>query len=94
MLNNKQLKIEFKLLVASVGFTGSALKSEFITGISKILVSKLANTHINKIMTTKSEGDLIRDGEVVGDDEMLSPKLEGYTLTTKCKWLIDTFKIY
>ena len=49
---------------------------------------------INKIMTTKSEGDLIRDGEVVGDDEMLSPKLEGYTLTTKRKWLIDTFKIY
>ena len=85
VLNNEELEVEFRLLVASVFSAEGASNSEVISGIFKALVSKLANTRINEFMNSKTERDLKCDGKVVDADEMLRPKLKAYTLTTKRK---------
>ena len=49
------------------------------------LISKLANTCINKFMNAKIERDLKVQGKVVDGNEELRPRLKVYTLVTKCQ---------
>ena len=49
------------------------------------LISKLANTRINKFMNAKIERDLKVQGKVVDGNEVLRPRLKAYALVTKCQ---------
>ena len=85
VLNNKELEVDFRLLIASVSSAEVASNCEVVDGLFKALVSKLANTRINEFMNAKVERDLKKDDKVVDADEMLRPKLKSYTLSTKRK---------
>ena len=85
VLNNEELEVDFRLLVASLSSAEVASNSKVVDGLFKALVSKLANTRINEFMNAKVERDLKKDGKVVDADEMLRPKLKSYTLSTKRK---------
>lgn len=52
------------------------------------LISKLANTRINKFMNAKIERDLKVEGKVVDGNEVLRPRLKAYALATKCQWCV------
>ena len=85
VLNNEQLEVDFRLLIAALSSAKVASNCEVVDGLFKALVSKLANTRINEFMNAKVERDLKKDGKVVDADEMLRPKLKSYTLSTKRK---------
>lgn len=85
VLNNEELEVDFRLLIASLSSAKVASNSEVVDGLFKALVSKLANTRINEFMNAKVERDLKKDGKVVDGNEMLRPKLKSYTLSTKRK---------
>ena len=44
VLNNEELEVDFKLVIASISLTKGASNSEVVGGLFKALVSKLANT--------------------------------------------------
>ena len=85
VLNNEELEVDFRLLIAALSSAKVASNCEVVDGLFKDLVSKLANTGINEFMNAKVERDLKKDGRVVHLDEMLRPKLKSYTLSTKRK---------
>ena len=85
VLNNEELEVDFRLLIAALSSAKVASNCEVVDGLFKDLVSKLANTGINEFMNAKVERDLKKDGRVVHVDEMLRPKLKSYTLSTKRK---------
>ena len=49
-VNNETLESDFKLLVASFFSAEGVINHEVMDGVFKALVSKLANTRINKFM--------------------------------------------
>ena len=85
VLNNEELEVDFKLVIASISLTEGASDAQVVGGLFKALVSKLANTRINEFMNAKVERDLKKDGKVVDADEILRPKLKSYTLSAKRK---------
>ena len=85
VLNNEELEVDFRLLIAALSSAKVASNCKVVDGLFKDLVSKLANTRINEFMNAKVERDLKKDGKVVDADEMLRPKLKSYTLSTKRK---------
>ena len=85
VLNNEQLEVDFRWLIAALSSAKVASNCEVVDGLFKALVSKLANTRIYEFMNAKVERDLKKDGKVVDADEMLRPKLKSYTLSTKRK---------
>ena len=85
VLNNEELEVDFRLLIAALSSAKVASNCEVVDRLFKDLVSKLANTGINEFMNAKVERDLKKDGRVVHVDEMLRPKLKSYTMSTKRK---------
>ena len=53
VLNNEELEVDFRLLIASLSSAKGASNSEVVGGLFKALVSKLANTRIYKFMKAK-----------------------------------------
>lgn len=86
VINNEQLEIDFKLLIASISSSEGTINDEqVIGGLFKALVSKLANTRSNKFLNAKIERDLKVTGKVVDADKMLRLKVKSYSLAAKCK---------
>ena len=71
IINNGTLEIDFKLLVASITTAEGVIDDEFVCGLFRALVSKLANTRINEFLKAKVKRDLKASGKVVDADEML-----------------------
>jgi len=74
---NERLEMDFRLIVVSIVEVEAASDEEIVDGLFRALVSKLANTRM--------ERELKDQGKVVDADEMLRPPLKAYTLATKCK---------
>jgi len=85
VLNNENLELDFRLLVASLVTFKSDSDLEIVDGLFQALVSKLANTRINEFMNARIERELKDQGKVVDADEMLRPRLKAYALATKRK---------
>ena len=86
VLNNENLEMDFRVLVASLANSAeNATVVELVNGLFHGLVSKLANTRINEFLNAKIERDLKKQGKVVDTDEMLRPQLKAYALATKRK---------
>ena len=85
VLNNENLEMDFRVLVASLANSENATVVELVNGLFYGLVSKLANTRINEFLNAKIERDLKKQGKVVNADEMLRPQLKAYALATKRK---------
>ena len=85
VLNNENLEVDFRLLVASLVNFEIDSDMEVVDGLFQTLVSKLANTRINEFMNASIERELKDQGKVVDADEMLRPRLKAYALATKRK---------
>ena len=85
VLNNEKLEIDFKLFVASFTSVEDPINDGVISRVFIALVSKLANTRINKFMKAKVERDLKFFGRAVNADEMLRPKLKSHFLDAEHK---------
>ena len=71
VVNNERLEMNFRILVGSL-FLGvkCAEETTVVDGIYKELVSKLANTRINKFVNAKCDRDLKIQGKVVDADKI------------------------
>ena len=58
VLNNEELEVDFRLLIAALSSAKVASNCEVVDGLVKDLVSKLANTGINEFMNAKVDRDL------------------------------------
>jgi len=85
VLNNENLEVDFRLLVASLVNFEIDSDMEAVDGLFQTLVSKLVNTRINEFMNASIERELKDQGKVVDADEMPRPCLKAYALATKCK---------
>ena len=85
VLNNENLEVDFRLLVASLVNFENDSDMEIVNGLFQALVSKLANTRINEFMNARIERELKDHGKVVDADEMLRPRLKAYALASKRK---------
>ena len=85
VLNNENLEVDFRVLIALLVNSEYATDVELVNGLFHGLISKLANTCINEFMNTRIERDLKVQGKVVDADEMLRPRLKAYALATKHK---------
>ena len=84
VISNETIEMDFKLLVASIITVEGTIDDEFVCGLFRALVSKLANTRINEFFNAKIERDLKASGKVDAD-EMHRPKLKSYSLAAKRK---------
>ena len=80
VLNNENLELDFRLLVASLVTFKSDSDLEIVDGLFQALVSKLANTCINEFMNARIERELKDQGtcKVVDADEILRPCLRTF----------------
>lgn len=85
VLNNEALEMDFRLIVAAIVEADSASGAEIVNGLYHALVSKVANTRINKFMNARMERELKIQGKVVDADELLRPRLKAYAVATKRK---------
>ena len=53
VLNNEELEVDFRLLIAALSSAKVVSNCEVVDGLFKALVSKLANTRINEFMNAK-----------------------------------------
>jgi hypothetical protein len=68
VLNNENLELDFRLLVASLLTFKNDSDIEIVDGLFQALVSKLANTRINVFMNARIERELKDQGKVVDAD--------------------------
>ena len=85
VLNNETLEMDFRLIVAAIVEADVASDAKIVNGLYHALVSKVANTRINKFMNARMERELKIQGKVVDADETLRPRLKAYAVATKRK---------